>query len=89
MNTPVRGRLRFSNTEACLQAAVAGLGIARLPGFIAAPALKSGSVVPLLENYEIAPLGLFALYPPARYLTHKARLLLDFLANHFRQHPPT
>lgn len=89
LNTPVQGRLRFSNTEACLQAAVAGLGIARLPGFIAAPALKSGNVVPLLEHYEIAPLGLFALYPPARYLTHKARLLIDFLADQFQQHPPT
>lgn len=89
VNTPVQGRLRFSNTEACLQAAVAGLGIARLPGFIAAPALKNSGVVPLLENYEIAPLGLFALYPPARYLTHKARLLIDFLADHFQRHPPT
>ncbi len=50
---PIRGRLRFANTEACLQAAVAGLGIARLPGFIAAPAVQRGDIVPLLENFEI------------------------------------
>jgi DNA-binding transcriptional LysR family regulator len=85
---PIRGRLCFSNTEACLQAAMAGLGIARLPGFIAVSALQRGDIVPLLEAFATPPLGLFALYPPARHLAQKTRLLIDFLANHFQHHPP-
>lgn len=85
---PIRGRLCFSNTEACLQAALAGLGIARLPGFIAAPALQRGDMIALLEAFAAPPLGLFALYPPARHLAQKTRLLIDYLADYFRQHPP-
>lgn len=88
VTVPVQGRLRFANTEACLQAAIAGLGIARLPGFIAAPALQRGDIVRLLENFETPPLGLFAVYPPARHLPHRARLLIDFLVTHFIHFPP-
>jgi len=88
VSIPIQGRLRFANTEACLQAAIAGLGIARLPGFIAAPALRRGEIVRLLENFDIPPLGLFAVYPPARHLAHRARLLIDFLATHFSEVPP-
>jgi DNA-binding transcriptional LysR family regulator len=88
VSMPIRGRLCFSNTEACLQAAMAGLGIARLPGFIAVSALQRGDIVPLLEAFATPPLGLFALYPPARHLAQKTRLLIDFLANHFQHHPP-
>ncbi|HAI04183.1 MAG TPA: transcriptional regulator, partial [Pantoea sp.] len=33
-------------------------------------------------------LGLFAVYPPARHLAHRARLLIDFLATHFSEVPP-
>ncbi|MBB3307973.1 MULTISPECIES: LysR family transcriptional regulator [Enterobacterales] len=88
VSMPIRGRLCFSNTEACLQAAIAGLGIARLPGFIAAPALQRGEIVSILEEFATPPLGLFALYPPARHLAQKTRLLIDFLAAHFQQHPP-
>ncbi|BAN98749.1 lysR family transcriptional regulator [Plautia stali symbiont] len=88
VSMPIRGRLCFSNTEACLQAALAGLGIARLPGFIAAPALQRGEIVTLLEDFAPPAMGLFALYPPARHLAQKTHLLIDFLAEHFRLHPP-
>ena len=88
VTVPVRGRLRFANTEACLQATVAGLGIARLPGFIAAPALQQNDIVRLLDNFDTPPLGLFVVYPPARHLAHRARLLIDFLVTHFTHFPP-
>jgi len=85
---PIRGRLCFSNTEACLHAAIAGLGIARLPGFIATPALQRKEIIPLLAEFAPPPMGLFALYPSARFLAQKTRLLIDFLARHFLHQPP-
>jgi DNA-binding transcriptional LysR family regulator len=45
---PVRGRIKFSNAEACIEAACAGLGIARVPMFIAEKALNAQRVVPVL-----------------------------------------
>ena len=76
---PVNGRLKFSNAEVCLKAACAGLGIARLPSFVAADALRAKAVVPVLTNCELPILGLYALYPPAKHLARKSRAVIDFL----------
>jgi DNA-binding transcriptional LysR family regulator len=84
---PVNGRLKFSNAEVCLKAAIAGLGIARLPSFVAGEALKNKEVVPVLAASEIVPLGLFALYPPAKYLAHKSRTFIDYLVEAFAGDP--
>lgn len=84
---PVNARLKFSNAEVCLQAACAGLGIARLPAFVAGEALRNKTIVPVLVSYEIPPLGLFALYPPAKYLAHRSRTLIDFLVEAFAGEP--
>ncbi len=84
----VAGRLRFANAEACARAAEAGFGIARLPSFVAGPAFRDGRLVPLLRAAEPPPLGLHALYPPARQLALKLRVLVDFLAKAFAATPP-
>ena len=76
---PVNGRLKFSNAEVCLKAACAGLGIARLPSFVAADALRAKEVVPVLTNCDLPILGLYALYPPAKHLARKSRAVIDFL----------
>lgn len=83
----VRGRIRFSNAEASLRAAEAGLGLACVPAFIAGDALRSGRVVVLLEPFETAPYGVHALYPHSRHLAAKVRVLVDFLAERYRGSP--
>lgn len=84
---PVRGRIRYSNAEACLRAAEAGLGVACLPAFVAGDALRSGRVVRLLGEFETASSGIHALYPHNRHLAAKVRVLVDFLAEHYRGPP--
>ncbi len=83
----VRARLKFSNAEVCLQAACSGLGITRLPTFVAGDKLRSQEVVPVLAHSEVPPLGLFALYPPAKHLARKSRALIDFLLEAFAGKP--
>ena len=83
LSVAVTGRLRFANAEACLKAAQAGMGVVRLPTFIAGDHLRSGAIIPLFREYEMPPLGLYAVYPPARHLAHKVRTLTDFLEAHF------
>jgi DNA-binding transcriptional LysR family regulator len=83
----VAGRLHFSNGAACLTAAEAGMGIARVPSFIAGPFIRDGRVQPLFVAQEDVPLGVHALYPPARHLALKVRALVDFLAARFRGQP--
>lgn len=84
---PVTGRIRFSNGEACLAAAEAGLGIARIPSFIAGSSIREGRLVPLLPDMDDRSHAIHAVYPPARHLALKVRVLVDFLVNSFRGTP--
>jgi DNA-binding transcriptional LysR family regulator len=83
----VAGRLRFSNAEACLAAAEAGLGVARVPSFMAGPRFRAGALKPLLRAFEDRPLAVHALYPAGRHLAVKVRVLVDFMAAQFRGEP--
>jgi DNA-binding transcriptional LysR family regulator len=87
VTVPVTGRLRFSNAEACLIAAEAGFGLARLPSFLAGEHFRAGTLHPLLCDMEDDPLGLYALYPPGRHLAAKVRALVDFLAAEYHGGP--
>lgn len=83
----VTGRIRFSNGEACLAAAESGLGIARIPSFIAGPAIRDGRLVTIMPDMANPPHAIHAVYPPARHLALKVRVLVDFLVNSFRGTP--
>lgn len=83
----IGGRLRFSSADACLSAAEAGLGIARVPSFMAGPRFRAGNVKPLLQSFEDLPLGIHVLYPPSRHLATKVRVFVDFLVERFRGEP--
>ena len=85
---PVQGRLRFSNASACLAAAEAGLGLACLPSFVAAEALRTGRLRPILAAYEAEPFGVHAVYPHSRHLAARVRALVDLLAERYRGTPP-
>lgn len=83
----VDGRIRFSNAEACLQAAELGLGVACVPAFVAGEALRSGRLIRLLPSFEPDPYDVHILYPHSRHLAAKVRLLVDFLSERYRQTP--
>lgn len=83
----VNGRFRFSNGEACLMAAEAGLGIARIPSFIAGESLRSGRLRPILRDDTEDAHTIHAVYPAARHLAVKVRTLVDYLAGCFRGEP--
>lgn len=85
LSIPLTARLRYSNAEACLQAAEAGLGIAHVPDFVAGPSLAEGRTRALLSEFAEAPGGIYALYPPGRHLAVKLRALVDFLAARFHR----
>ena len=83
----VNGRMKFSNAEVCLNAAITGLGISRLPAFVVSEALKTGKLQTVLPSLEAPPMGLYAVYPPAKYIAHKSRALIDFLVEAFAGAP--
>jgi DNA-binding transcriptional LysR family regulator len=78
-----RWTLCANNAEVLRDAAVAGRGVALLPVFIAADALKAGKLQPFLSDYHAPELSLYAIYPPTRHLAVKVRLFIDYLVEAF------
>ena len=50
LSLDVNARLWVDDTEVVLEAALAGLGFAQLPGYLAVPAIRSGKLVPVLPG---------------------------------------
>jgi len=75
----VRGPLRVNNGEVIRDAAIAGLGIARLPEFIVADALASGKLVEVLEDYSSSSFALYVVYPQHRQSSVTIRAFTQFL----------
>ena len=76
-----------NNGDVLRAAALRGTGIAALPTFLVGPDVKAGRLRILLADYELSPLGIYALYAPNRYLAAKTRLLIDFLVARFGHSP--
>ena len=63
MSIPVIGSLEVNHGGAMREAVLAGLGVAKLPDFTVADALRSGELVRLLEEFELPPTGIHIVYP--------------------------
>ncbi len=73
-------KLQANNGEALAEAAVRDLGITMVPDFVAEDYLRLRGMVTLLEDFTPPELGIYALLPSNRYLPHRVRALIDFLA---------
>lgn len=82
-----KSRLRSNNGEMLKAAAVQGLGVAQLPGFIATPAVRRGELVPLMPQHTKDG-GVHVLYPHSRHLSAKVRAFVDHLVGCFSPEPP-
>jgi DNA-binding transcriptional LysR family regulator len=60
-----------------LGAAVEGLGLAQVPGPIAAGAVKAGKLVRVLEPFAPMAPGVFLYYPGNRQMLPKLRAFID------------
>ncbi len=83
----VAGPVTANNGDALLNVAIAGGGVVVQPTFIAGEALRAGSLVRLLDDYEVAPRSIYALYAHRQYLSAKVRTFVDFLAERFGDTP--
>ena len=75
----IRPRLLANNGDVLLKAAVAGLGIAQQPTFIADELLQSGELREILKDYPLPELGIYAVLPGNRHIPHRLRVMMDFL----------
>lgn len=73
-------RFEMNSVEAVMALAIAGTGIAPLPGYAIGPALQSGELIEVLPGeLDLGRHHIYAIYLPNRYGSPKIRAFLDFL----------
>jgi DNA-binding transcriptional LysR family regulator len=82
------GGLSVNDGQSLLNAAVAGLGIAYLPSYLYADALKAGLVEDVIPELPMETQGIYAVYPPGRFTQPKVRAFIDFLVHEFADKGP-
>ena len=79
----VRGRVHLDNGESMRDAAVAGLGLAALPLFIASRALRERSLLEVMPETPPIADTINAVYPQTRYVSRAVRAVIDLLVATF------
>lgn len=75
----VGGNYRSNNLLALKDAAVAGIGIARLPLWMVDAEIKLGLLRLVLENARLPAFGIHAVFPSASRIPAKVKLFVDFM----------
>ncbi len=75
----ISGNYQVNNSEALYESLRQGLGIGRLPTFVAGAAIESGDLIPILPDYSMPHQELSAVFPEKQYMPEKVRVFLDFM----------
>jgi DNA-binding transcriptional LysR family regulator len=78
----VKGRLAVPSPVIVHEAALHGVGIARLPSWVVEEDLREGRLTALLEEWTPPPLELHAVMPSSRLVTPALRAFVEVLVEH-------
>ncbi|WP_363147278.1 substrate binding domain-containing protein [Rhizobium sp. 60-20] len=79
----VNGRLRVSAAEGIRAAVLADIGLAIASDWMFQLELETGAVRRILEDWDLPPIDLWALFPTGRLASAKARAFADFVEQIF------
>ena len=82
------GWLTVNDGQSLLNACISGLGIAYLPSFLYADAMKQGLVEEAIPDLPMETQGIYAVYPPGRFTQPKVRAFIDFLVHAYAEKGP-
>jgi DNA-binding transcriptional LysR family regulator len=76
----IQSRLAFSAAEGVREAVLAGLGVAIVSKWMMAPELTEGRVVPILKEWRLPEIDLWAVFPAGRMPSARGRAFVDWFA---------
>lgn len=82
---PVKPRLSVSTAQAAMEAAVGGIGVTRLLFYQVVEAVRAGSLVVVLDEFEAHPAPVHVLHAALGQMPLKMRRFLDFSVPRLRQ----
>lgn len=84
-----QGSFEANSSEALRVAAVAGLGIARLPTYVAARDIAAGGLQVIFREITVSHEKMRAFYPRSEYVPAKVPVFLDFLKAEIAKREPS
>jgi len=84
----IRGNYQVNNSEALQEALLQGIGIGRLPTFVASTEIKAGRLTPLFPEYEMLEQSIYAVFLERQYMPAKVRAFLDFAIEYLGDDEP-
>lgn len=85
LSLPLDFRMRTSNSELRLQAAVAGLGVARITSAFAEELIAAGALREVLTGFQSPPMRVYAVFPGRRLMPAKVKVFMDALHRRIEQ----
>ena len=83
---PIRTRLTVNTSEAAVEAAIAGAGIARVMSYKMEAARRSGGLVIILDSFENKPLPVHIVYAERKPMPLKLRAFLNWFTPRLKTH---
>lgn len=80
----IQSRLAFTAAEGVREAVLAGLGLAIVSKWMMAPELADGRVVPVLPEWRLPDIDLWAVFPAGRMPSARGRAFADWFAHMLR-----
>jgi len=74
----IKGNYQVNNSEALQEALLQGIGIGRLPTFVASTDIKAGRLIPLFTEYEMPEQSIYAVFLERQFMPAKVRAFLDY-----------
>lgn len=75
----VHSKIATNSSEVLLKAVIAGLGIARLPSYVADEAIKQQLLQPILNEFYPIPIPIYAIYAQSRIIPPQIHAFIEFI----------
>ncbi|WP_028108102.1 LysR family transcriptional regulator [Ferrimonas futtsuensis] len=88
VGVPVTGRYSADTQHLLIEAALAGLGVAKLPFLLIKPYLEQGQLRPLLREYEAPAGNMYLIHQSHRHVSQAVRLFVDYVVEQMPKPAP-
>jgi DNA-binding transcriptional LysR family regulator len=80
----IKGRVGLDNFDALREAVIHDVGITTGPQWMFKDELRDGRIIPLLPDYDMGKIALYAAYPSRRFVPLKVRMFIDYVRTEYR-----
>ncbi|MFC5461098.1 LysR family transcriptional regulator [Massilia niabensis] len=87
IEVPMPGVIALNDSNAYVQAGLAGLGIIQMTDYLLTKHVEAGRMVPVLPDWVSDPLPVHIVYPQNRHMSAKVRVFVEWVSELFANHP--